>query len=731
MLWQMTENKEHNVRRVGGILLGTLIAVGCTGDDDDVVGTEVAAIEIASGHQQSGPANARLVAPLVARVLDASNAPVSRERVSWSITPAGSLSSSVSVSDVDGLARVDVVLGPQGAHTVLARVAAKPGLTVSFTVTATAPPTLTQLTPATFGPGDTVVAAGTDLGGATTVSVGDVPAELVVVTATALTFVAPACLAGGTQPVAARVGTATTNALSATVQSEAAELALEVGDHVSIDPDRAAACARFPAVSGPDTVEYLVVPQLAGRSTGRTSSFRVAGAGVVAAGAAATAAAAGTPADAFHAMLRTRERHWAELPRSAPRAEGVLPSAVVTTPPAEGSSRTFWVCGSLTDCEPFQQVTAVARYVGEHAAIYVDQQAPANGLTATQIDDLGTLFDDRLYEVTSRAFGSESDIDDNGVSIILMTNAVNRLTPSSECDEGFIAGFFFGLDLLRGQANSNEGEVFYSIVADPEGSISCTHSVDRITRLVPVTFTHEFQHMISFHQHVLVRGAASPEILWLNEGLSHLAEELAGRSFLPQDQTRFSQFVVNNLLNGFRYFKNPTGHFLLAPDTAIGTLEERGAAWNFLRWVVDQFGPEVTRRLVETSLTGGANVENVTGEPFSRLVADWALAMWADDLPGFTAPPRLTFTSWDFRTTYDGLHRDLPAFFDRPFPIVPVVVDDGTTLAQGGTLKAGSPDYIRLVLAPGSAAFGLEFTDGSGAPIPPNLVPRLTVLRTR
>src|SRR2546427_1440736 len=53
--------------------------------------------------------------------------------------------------------------------------------------------------------------------------------------------------------------------------------------------------------------------------------------------------------------------------------------------------------------------------------------------------------------------------------------------------------------------SSNHGEVFYSIVADSAGTLSCSHSRTQVKRVLPGTFTHEFQHMISYVQHVLVR----------------------------------------------------------------------------------------------------------------------------------------------------------------------------------------------------------------------------------
>ena len=86
---------------------------------------------------------------------------------------------------------------------------------------------------------------------------------------------------------------------------------------------------------------------------------------------------------------------------------------------------------------------------------------------------------------------------------------------------------------------------------------------------MPATFVHEFQHMISFGQHVLARGGAS-ESLWLNEGLSHIAEELAGKYFEakfppPSGRTDVNQlfpdsaqgYLTPNMRNAQRFLRTP------------------------------------------------------------------------------------------------------------------------------------------------------------------------------
>src|SRR2546425_6617258 len=181
--------------------------------------------------------------------------------------------------------------------------------------------------------------------------------------------------------------------------------------------------------------------------------------------------------------------------------------------------RTFQVCAK-TDCSRFDRVGARVRALKTKVAIYVDTLAPANGLDSTALDSIANLFDQRLYAIDTAAFGRESDIDSNTVVLVLMTNTVNKLVTASACSTaGFVAGFFFGADLdpaFRNDSRSNKGEIFYAIVADPAGTLSCAHPASDIQRFVPVTFIHEFQHMISFNQHVPVRGGTG-EVLWLNE----------------------------------------------------------------------------------------------------------------------------------------------------------------------------------------------------------------------
>ncbi len=500
-------------------------------------------------------------------------------------------------------------------------------------------------------------------------------------------------------------------------------------------------CVAFAANQSGSDIEYLLVPQAATGTPGGKSSFWLRGATVAAMAAPAVAAALSpqlAPAARFHQFLRESEQQL--YLSNPPPARAFTAPRVALAPPAQGDVATFSVCSNL-NCTAKTTVTATAKTVRLPVAIFVDNNAPSVGLSDADLVSLRDKFDTLLYVRDTLAFGRETDIDGNGVVIVLMTNAVNQLVSASECStSGFVAGYFYGADLIFGQGNN--GEIFYSIVADPAGTLSCAHSVAQVNSLIPVTVIHEFQHMISFGQHYLKR-ASAPEVLWLNEGLSHFAEEMGGRAYLtsPPDTATFCDFVKGDLYNAGLYFGAPQDHFLLATE-GIGTLAERGAMWLFVRYLVDQYaadqsltaGDVVTRQLDQTTLTGAANVAHVTGRPFAETVAHWALANYVSDLqqPGFTPPPELQYKVRKFRTDYLTLSARCPAPNNIPlnFPLAPAT-GPGDVVNLSDTLRAGSGLYVLAQQSAGAAGFTLLFSDGQGFALPDALVPRLNVIRIK
>jgi hypothetical protein len=520
---------------------------------------------------------------------------------------------------------------------------------------------------------------------------------------------------------------------------------LQVGDHIIIDAAQAA-CVRLPA-AGSGGAEYIYAALATdGQETtnGETADYELQGSapGGSAAVASVSRASLGggrAPgvAEAFHAMLRARERALSEQKDVVQFDRGAVTS-VAATKPSVGDQRTFDVCAT-TDCNTFVQSTATAKVVGNKVAIFLDDSVPSGGYLQADLDKVGALFDSQLYPIDTTAFGRETDLDNNSVVIVLLTPKVNALTPDCNSTGSVILGYFFGLDLLPSQQHSNDGEVFYGLVPDP-GNSSCDISKAFATNFLPPTFIHEFQHMISFGQHVVMRQGSS-ELTWLNEGLSHFAEELGGRLIPDAEcQPAFtscrSQFLSGDVENAYDYLNDTESSFLIEPGNSTGTLAERGANWLFVRWLADHFAAtqpaatEFTRAIDQTNQVGVANVEAVTGANFSTLVGQWQLANYLDNLPGFTPlSDRLQYTSFDFRALYQSAFTQ--GVFPKPYPLTPDVAGS-STYSHNGTLRGGSGRHVDVVQPASSGEVTLLVTDANGTTVLPTSVkPRAVLARIR
>jgi hypothetical protein len=230
--------------------------------------------------------------------------------------------------------------------------------------------------------------------------------------------------------------------------------------------------------------------------------------------------------------------------------------------------------------------------------------------------------------------------------------------------------------------------------------------------------------MISFGQHVLARGGAS-EALWLNEGLSHIAEELAGKTYEakfppPLGRTDPNQlfpdsaqgYLTPNMRNAQSFLQRP-GTSSITALTGGGTLAERGGSWLFLRWLGDQKGESIYGRLVQTGRTGVANIEDKANESFAGLVGDFATAIYTDSLPGISRtqiPSRLRFTTRNFRVVFKRF-ADLDQSGRTPaFPFTPVGLAAGESAS--GTVAQGSMVYYQLTTRPNESTVGLRFSRG-------------------
>ena len=263
----------------------------------------------------------------------------------------------------------------------------------------------------------------------------------------------------------------------------------------------------------------------------------------------------------------------------------------------------------------------------------------------------------------------------------------------------------------------------------PNASGGCAVSKDFVKQQIAPVFIHEFQHMISYNQHVLIRGSAEGEQVWLNEGLSHFAEELGGRLLgngpgQGQASSRLVQFGIGNILNANDYLLNPESHFLIMPGSSTGTLEERGAAWLFVRWLADHYAADYQRDQPHPPAGGHRTAgrgqrpgrHRLHDEPAGSARGRWPTTSTTcrDSRPPTRAWRTRAGTSGTSTTPCTSSGRTSCRASTRCARTAPRPARYNRT----GTLRAGSGRHLRILQAAGAASVDVMLARKNGDPFP-------------
>lgn len=277
---------------------------------------------------------------------------------------------------------------------------------------------------------------------------------------------------------------------------------------------------------------------------------------------------------------------------------GDIPEVVNEETPdyAVGDRLEFWVANS--DENSHFQITAELVYRTDVVYAWVEVGQTHDLPAMREILD---RFSEESYPLEREFFGSEWNpgIDNDPRLHILHATGMG----------GSIAGYYSSADEFSKLANqySNQKEMFY-ISLDILGSRAGFQFYETV-------LAHEFQHMIHWAND-------RNEETWVNEGMSELAQEIAG---FPPD-TSFS--------DGFADI----------PDTQLNTWGDEmgsngvhyGSAYLFMAYFLQRFGPELTQAVVAQAANGPAGFTAALAEAgldltFNDVFADWAVANFVDE----------------------------------------------------------------------------------------------------
>jgi len=425
--------------------------------------------------------------------------------------------------------------------------------------------------------------------------------------------------------------TVTSNALSA--QGPALEVVREVGDVFVFAGLGASQSLALPNPTA--ATQYLVIPHATNSNAPYTPNYSYVIASTLAPPIIASETGSGAPGT-YTVREEFEAWRWEQTRELVERAGHPKEMPARRAPGSVQQTKLFNVLktttGSVLETSSYQRVTAELRYSGTKCLVYADIDTLATGnLAHSDFNAIGQAFDTSIEATNVTYFGGYSDIDGDGKVIILSTPVVNRMTPPGS--GGFIAGFFLSIDLYSPPAapagTTNQAEVLYLLASDPGAFWGNPFPVAFTAQQNINTTAHEHEHLTSFSRRLLVEHGPSQET-WLEEGMAHMAEQLNGIDTANENRAAL-------------YLDDP-GNISLEHNSA--PLEQRGGIYLFLQLMVDRYGTDILKRIVQSKCTGRACIQNVTAENFYELFAEFLAALYLSDR-GITDDPRFNFVSID------------------------------------------------------------------------------------
>ena len=269
--------------------------------------------------------------------------------------------------------------------------------------------------------------------------------------------------------------------------------------------------------------------------------------------------------------------------------------------PDLGTARSFQVLNLSGSGS--QSVMSTLHYVGNHVLAYVEDGLEP--VTLELIRGIAAGFDSRIYDLDVGVFGPVADVDNNGRVTLLFTPKLNESKQA--------IGFFYPGDMLqRTQDNpdSNQADILYLGVPAAGNANFSVSSLE-------ATSCHEFQHLIHFSRKTLPHlSDAQPieEDVSINEGLSHLAEDLCGYNLKG-----------GNLAFVAKFLEHPERVSLdgLSLDGRGDSIERRGAMYLFTRFLYERYGSAFISRLIASPGSGLENIAAVLNQPLDALMWRW------------------------------------------------------------------------------------------------------------
>jgi len=772
------------------ILLGvTILSVALSGCISDPTGPgDTGVLSAFSGNGQVGPVNSTLPAALVVQARRSDGSPITGLEISWELAaaagPGANLSSSTGQTDALGQASVQITLGTVAGGYMVRAIA--DGGSAEFVVIAsivdfgvsvesgsgqvgvTGSILPQQLVASVVGP-DGSPSAGIDVTFSVLEGTGASVSAPTVTTAsdgTASTVLTLGPLNGRVR-VSASDGMGSAVFVNWACGGDAADgfVSLLAGADTTLVGEEVG-CIQFDSQTAGASYEVVVTPTnailvfnpvelfLAGAEAG-LPRFTPAVAPSILPNIGAPTRRRNNLALRYEWDRQLRELERPLLPRIRDRAaRGGFALAAV---PAVGDTLDFaFSCVSqVTFPGTPTSITGVVTEVSNRAVI-IEDTVGSGAFTTTEYQDIAQNFDDVIFAADTIYFGSPADIDANGDRVVLLftagVNTMSDINPNGY-EDGIVAGFFCPTDLTP--SGGNQAEMFYLVMPDPTGEFTAATDMgltkEEVLTFANGTVAHEFQHLINAQT-----GMGGAFDVWLNEGLSHLAEEVVGNAHsgvmpgseltlsdfdaIPGGVESFNTYQIGNWFNLAQYLAAPsdTAGLVMSSDPfGPATFRMRGTSWSFLRYLLDRFETGLTESVRTRALiqTGDPDsrvaITSVFGVPFDSLVADWAMMLAVEDRADVSPRAEFQLSSYRLREMYTELGLRSTSFPPGGYPLESTALDLAISARRAMDLFSYTGDYLRLESPSGSGPSGIRMgVTGTADDIAPGVGLRVVIVRT-
>lgn len=712
-----------------------------------------------SGDDQTELTGLALPEPLRVQALDQYGNGVPDVVVLFAADGDAALAAGEVVTDLDGIASVALTLGSAlGGYTMTADVPDSltatglplAGSPVTFTAEAVAY-TLDAVAELTVG--DTVTLTGSGFHAvpdSNSVHLDGVPATIVGGSQTELSVEVPGF---GCTPAQVRdlevSRTAATTSHAVDVRPVGV-VELDVGEHALVgNPE--AFCLQFLSATDDEYLVGLTATHWLDAST----TFALTGADSagpapsppVAPPAAVSESPLARPVAAGETKLRSAELALVERLQSASFSlSGPALSGPAAAPPTAGEILTLRLPDLRADpCTAYLPITAEVFSVGARLALATSVTLPgsqdpgmvellqaANALHASY-GDTGV---DLLTDLLGAPVGWDAD---TRVVIVLASDVTLMGVPA----------YASAVDQLPRSTCPSSDEALIVYVSVP--AAATTSDLAATLGASAPELTHHIAHILQWGRALPAGGYPLPT--WLAEGQAELAVEAIGLALhglggqqdlgsaalsLPGLSAwiveRFDRLALFNGWDGAAgtVAGAPEGCSLFGFGGATSPCDPEsapGAAWSFLRYVSDRFGPPFAggESGLHQALTGlessgdpVGDLEALLGTTLPELVVDWAASLYVDGRIDPALAPDLQWTSWKLLELLpSGPMRLAPSSFGF------------ADFARAGALVGGGTAYTLVTSSGTHGSLAVAATDAAGGAIAEMLGPRLWVVRMR